>query len=149
MRMFFGAMFLLGILLSVYALTEAHKVKDCSTNVQNSIRAILVMGVAMTCISFTAMICKCGGGKDPSGFLGKLFLFGILAISLTTLVLVSIIMSKCPDAKGGTTVAALLISILAILMTGGYIGYDIYFNRGAGVNPLGAASAPLAFRFYN
>lgn len=146
MNALFGVMFVVGILFSIYALSEAPKTKDCSIAAQNAMRGILVMGVAMTCISFTALMCKCGS-SDSSHGLGGVFLIGMICFSVTTLVLISIIMGQCKDASNGVTTTMLILAIIAVLVSGGYGGYLLYEDH-QGKDGGGAAKA-LGFRFYN
>jgi len=149
MNMLFGVMFGIGILFSIYALSEAPKTKDCNASAQNAMRGILVMGVAMTCIAFTALICKCGSSKATHG-LGAFFLIKMVCLSIITLVLVSIIKGECKDASGGMTTTMLVLAIIAILVSGGYGGYLIYerYHGAAAENAAGGPKA-LEFRFHN
>lgn len=142
----FGFMFVVGILFSIYALSEAPKTKDCPIAAQNAMRGILVMGVAMTCISFTALMCKCGA-SDSSHGLGNIFLVGMICLSITTLVLISIIMGQCKAASGGMTTTMLILAIIAVIVSGGYGGYLLYGEYQGKVG--GGAAKSLAFRFYN
>ena len=146
MNALFGVMFVVGILFSIYALIEAPKTKDCPTAAQNAMRGILVMGVAMTCISFTALMCKCGS-SDSSHGLGIFFLFGMICLSVTALVLISIIIGNCKDASHGMTTTMLVLAIIAVLVSGGYGGYLIYEEYQGKVG--GGAAKDLGFRFYN
>lgn len=146
MNAVFGVMFVVGILFSIYALSEAPKTKDCPIAAQNAMRGILVMGVAMTCISFTALMCKCGA-SDSSHGLGNLFLIGMICLSITTLVLISIIMGQCKDASHGMTTTMLILAIIAVLVSGGYGGYLLYEEYQGKVG--GGAAKALGFRFYN
>lgn len=157
MNALFGVMFVVGILFSIYALTEAPNTKDCPVAAQNAMRGILVMGVAMTCISFTALICKCGASHAASHGLGSLFLIGMICLSITTLVLISIIIGTCKDASHGMTITMLILAIIAVLVSGGYgIVLLIYDEKGGGAAKDGGGEsgvavplAPLGFRFYN
>ena len=142
-NMLFGIMFIIGVVFSVYALGEAHAVKDCGLSAQNAMRGILVMGVAMTSIAFTALMCKCGHGNASSA-LGQVFVGGMMCLSIVTLVLISIIMSACKEASKGVTTAMLVLCIIAILISGGYIGYEVYHHHMG--SPVKSA---MRFQFYN
>ena len=146
MNMLFGVMFVVGILFSIYALSEAPKTKNCSAAAQNAMRGILVMGVAMTCISFTALMCKCGASQATNG-LGTIFLVGMICLSVITLVLISIIKGQCGDASGGMTTTMLVLAIIAVLVSGGYGGYLMYEEYQGKVG--GGTAKALGFRFYN
>ena len=156
MNALFGVMFVVGILFSIYALTEAPNTKDCPVAAQNAMRGILVMGVAMTCISFTALMCKCGANHASHG-LGSLFLIGMICLSITTLVLISIIVGTCKDASHGMTITMLILAIIAVLVSAGYgIVLLIYGKKGGeaakgggGESGVAVPLAPLGFRFYN
>ncbi len=147
MNALFGVMFIVGVLFSIYALSEAPKTKDCPIAAQNAMRGILVMGVAMTCISFTALMCKCGANEASHG-MGTLFLIGMICLSITTLVLVSIIMGNCKNASHGMTTTMLVLAIIAVLVSGGY-GGDLIYEEYQGKVGGGGVKKALSFRFYN
>lgn len=124
MKMFMGLMFLIGLVLTVYAFKIAPTVKNCDSNVQNSARGILVMGVIMMSVSAAIMVCGCGIEVQHST-LGMLFPILMLAVSIITMSLTSIIHSSCIEARTQTPVL-ITISVLTTLLSVGYLGYKGY-----------------------
>lgn len=131
MGIFMTMMFLVGLILTVYAFKIEHAVKNCSSSAQNAaqnaVRGLLVMGVILLSVSSTYMVCGCGGvGKMiGQGVFSMSFVVLMLAISIIVIVLTSTIHSACPDAQKDTSVL-LTLSMLTTVASSGYLLYRGY-----------------------
>jgi hypothetical protein len=124
MKMFMGLMFIVGLVLTIYAFKIAPAVKNCDSKTQNAARGILVMGVMMLSVSTTYMVCGCGM-KVHQGTLGMTFVFFMLAVGIVTITLTSIIHSACKDARKDTPIL-LTFSALTTVVSASYLVYKFY-----------------------
>lgn len=124
MKMFMGSMFIIGLVLTIYAFKIGPKVKNCDEKTQNSARGILVMGVMMISVSSTFIACGCGMSVHNNQ-LGMVFLGLMLIVGISTISLSSIIHGSCPSARDYTT-PLIVISVLSTVLTIGYLGYKGY-----------------------
>jgi hypothetical protein len=124
MGMFMGLMFIVGLVLTIYAFKIAPKVKNCSSKSQNAARGLLVMGVMMLCVSATYMVCGCGRSLGK-GTLGTSFVVFMLIVGIITIALSSIIHKECGAAKSDTP-ALITLSVLMTVLSGGYLVFKGY-----------------------
>lgn len=124
MKIFMGLMFLVGLVLTVYAFRIAPFVKDCNSKAQNAARGLLVLGIMMISVAATYMVCGCGMEVEHSS-LGMFFIVFMLLVSIVTMVLTSIIHGSCNKAKDNTS-SLIVLSVLLTVMTGGYLIYNGY-----------------------
>ena len=137
-----GLMLVIGLVLSYYAFKIMDKLdspsdtQTCDEHAKKAGRGLLIMGVSITMISLTLM--AAGGCPSVGSRVGKkavemaeepMAVLVLLAlISITTLVLSSIIRSKCSDVKNESNVV-LGLSTLGTLISLGLIGYDFKNKR--------------------
>lgn len=124
MKMFMGLMFIIGLVLTIYAFKIGAEVKNCDEKTQNSARGILVMGIMMISVSSTFIACGCGMSVQ-NHILGMVFLGLMLIVGISTITLSSIIHGSCPSAREYTT-PLIVISVLSTVLTVGYLGYKGY-----------------------
>lgn len=123
MRLFMAIMFIIGLLITIYAFKLTPEVDDCSDNSKNATRGLLIMGVAMICISATAFACGCVKASHPSHSI--IFISLIFIISAITTILTSMIKIEC--AKTYQDVNTLLVmSIISSSLSGSYLSYNLY-----------------------
>ena len=132
MRMFMGLMFVVGLVLTIYAFKIGPAVKNCDSKTQNAARGLLVMGIMMISVSSTYMVCGCGM-QVHQGTLGTFFIVLMLAVGFITMTLTSIIHGSCKNARKDTPFL-LVISVLITATAGGYLVYNWYLVnlRGGG-----------------
>jgi Kef-type K+ transport system membrane component KefB len=128
--MFSILMFVIGIIITVYAFKIANDVTTCNTNSQNSVRGLLVMGVALVSICATTLICGCSSNKTHP-LLGTAFISLMFIISLTTTVLTYNIQSDCQAAKNDTS-AIFILAIIGTVFSGGFLGLKLYNYKETG-----------------
>lgn len=132
MEMFMGAMFIVGLVLTVYSFKIAPDTKDCSSKTQNAVRGLLVMGVMLMSVTLTYMVCGCGVSNLTHGTIGMGFVLLMLAIGIIVIVLSSIIHAGCSDAKKDTPVL-IALSVIVTVMSGSYLVYKGYnMSKGGG-----------------
>ena len=130
--MFMGLMFTVGLVLTIFAFKIASNVTDCNTHSQNALRGLLVMGVMLMSISGTTLGINCPT-RSTSHTLGGVtssmaFIVLMLIIGIVTTALVSVIHKNCEDARKDTPVL-LTLSVLIMVLSGGYLGYTIYTSK--------------------
>ena len=123
-NMFTVLMFIIGIIITVYAFKISNDVTTCSANSQSSVRGLLVMGVALVSICATTLICGCSSNKTHP-LLGTAFVGLMFIIALTTTILTYNIQTDCQAAKNDTSVIFTL-SIIGTVLSGGYLGIQFY-----------------------
>jgi hypothetical protein len=124
MNMFMGMMMLIGLVITIFAFKIAKDVTNCSDKAQNALRGLLVMGVALLCVSSTSLVCGCT--KDLSHpAIGKSFTALMVVIGIITITLTSIISSECTPAKGDLSII-LILSVIVTVVSAGYLGYEFY-----------------------
>jgi hypothetical protein len=128
--MFTIMMFVIGIIITVYAFKISNDVTTCSANSQNSVRGLLVMGVALVSICATTLICGCSSDKTHP-LLGTAFITFMFIISLSTTILTYNIQTDCQAAKNDTSVIFTL-AIIGSLLSGGYLGMKLYNYKETG-----------------
>jgi hypothetical protein len=129
-NMFTIMMFVIGIIITVYAFKISNDVTTCSANSQNSVRGLLVMGVALVSICSTTLICGCSSDKTHP-LLGPAFITFMFIISLSTTILTYNIQTDCQAAKNDTSVIFTL-AIIGSLLSGGYLGMKLYDYKETG-----------------
>jgi cytochrome bd-type quinol oxidase subunit 2 len=120
-----GLMFIVGLVLTIFAFKIASSVTDCNTHSQNALRGLLVMGVMLMSISGTTLGINCDIGKSDKSVNGMIFVILMLIIGIITTALVSVIHKNCEDARKDTPVL-LTLSVLIMVVSLGYLGYSIY-----------------------
>lgn len=144
MEMFMAFMFIVGLVICVYAFKTSPLTKDCSLNVQNAARGLLVLGVIIVTMSTTYMICGCGAAKMLSeSSIGTVFVSLMLVIGIIVVALTSIIRDGCSETKHtiqpimGIGVLMLLFSLFTL----GYQGYTGYQKLSGSKNRANMMSA--------
>jgi uncharacterized membrane protein YedE/YeeE len=130
--MFMGLMFIVGLVLTIFALKIASNVNNCDSSTQNAVRGLLVMGVMLMSITGTTLGINCPT-RSKSHTLGGVtssmaFIVLMLIIGIITTALVSVIHKNCEDARKDTPIL-LIMSVLIIVVSGGYLGYTVYSSR--------------------
>jgi hypothetical protein len=125
-----GLMFIVGLILTIFAFKIASDVTGCNANSQNALRGLLVMGVMLMSISATNLGMNCDTGKsDKSNHMnGMIFVILMLIIGIVTTALVSVIHKNCEDARKDTPIL-LTLSVLIMVVSLGYLGYSIYNSK--------------------
>jgi hypothetical protein len=124
MNMFMGCMLIIGLLMTIFAFKIGNDVTTCSVKAQNALRGLLVMGVGLMSISSTSLLCGCTANMaHPST--GTFFIGLMAAIGIITMTLTSIIHSECIPARADTPII-LTLSVLATVLSVGYLGYKVY-----------------------
>ena len=130
-------MLLIGLVLTFYSFKIMDDIDDddkdskCDSHAKKAGRGLLVMGVSIAMISLTLMVA--GGCPSVTSKVGKkavamaeepMAVLVLLALlSITTLVLSSIVRSKCSKAKSNANVV-LGLSAVGTIVSLGLIGYD-------------------------
>lgn len=125
MGMFMGIMFIVGLVLTVFAFRIAADVKDCPANVQSAARGLLVMGVIILTIAGTYTVCGCAASKLTNSIIGSSFIVLMGALGITVTVLTSIIHNGCAESHKSTP-ALLSISVLITALSVITLGYKMY-----------------------
>lgn len=131
-EMFMGSMFIVGLVLTIYAFKIAPATKNCSITAQNAVRGLIVMGVMLMSITGTFMICGCGVAKLKHETIGMGFTILMLLIGIIVMVLSSIIHEDCNAAKKDTPLL-ISLSVLVTIASGGYLvykGYNMVKSKG-------------------
>lgn len=117
MGMFMAIMFIVGLVLTVYAFKLGPSVKNCSAAAQDAARGLIVLGIMIISISGTYMVCGCEKISSPLthsaigiGFVVLMLLIGISVIGLT-----STIHKECENARTDTPVLLTISSITTII----------------------------------
>jgi len=116
-----GLMFIVGLILTIFAFKIASDVTGCNANSQNALRGLLVMGVMLMSISATTLGMNCDTGKSDKSVNGMIFVILMLLIGIVTTALVSVIHKNCKDARKDTPIL-LTLSILIMVVSLGYLG---------------------------
>ena len=126
MQMLTGINFILGIVITVFAIKLSNATKTCTIEkVTNSVKGLLVVGVVLLTSSATSLACGCAKSDMFSGRVGYLASALNLARGVTIITLASIVHGKCESSKSDTGVLIALGSIL-IAMSVGYLGYKAF-----------------------
>jgi cytochrome bd-type quinol oxidase subunit 2 len=125
-----GLMFIVGLVLTIFAFKIASDVTECNTHSQNALRGLLVMGVMLMSISGTTLGINCDVEKSEkkNHMNGMIFVILMLIIGIITTALVSVIHKNCEDARKDTPVL-LTLSVLIMVVSLGYIGYTLYSSK--------------------
>jgi cytochrome bd-type quinol oxidase subunit 2 len=125
-----GLMFIVGLVLTIFAFKIASDVTECNTYSQNALRGLLVMGVMLMSISGTTLGINCDVEKSEkkNHMNGMIFVILMLIIGIITTALVSVIHKNCEDARKDTPVL-LTLSVLIMVVSLGYIGYTLYSSK--------------------
>jgi cytochrome bd-type quinol oxidase subunit 2 len=126
-EMLMGLMFIVGLVLTIFAFKIASDVTKCNTNTQNALRGLLVMGVMLMCITGTTLLINCNTEKSDTetSVNGMIFVVLMFLIGIITTALVSVIHKNCEDARKDTP-TLLTMSVLIMVVSGGYLGYTGY-----------------------
>jgi cytochrome bd-type quinol oxidase subunit 2 len=127
-EMLMGLMFIVGLVLTIFAFKIANDVNICKVSAaQNALRGLLVMGVMLMSITGTTLGINCNTGKSDSetSVNGMIFVILMLVIGIITTALVSVIHKNCEDARKDTPIL-LTMSVLIMVVSGGYLGYTGY-----------------------
>jgi cytochrome bd-type quinol oxidase subunit 2 len=126
-EMLMGLMFIVGLVLTIFAFKIANDVTGCNTNTQNALRGLLVMGVMLMCITGTTLLINCNTEKSDTetSVNGMIFVVLMFLIGIITTALVSVIHKNCEDARKDTP-TLLTMSVLIMVVSGGYLGYTGY-----------------------
>jgi cytochrome bd-type quinol oxidase subunit 2 len=124
-EMLMGLMFIVGLVLTIFAFKIASDVTKCNTNTQNALRGLLVMGVMLMCITGTTLLINCNTEKSDKSVNGMIFVILMLLIGIITTALVSVIHKNCEDARKDTP-TLLTMSVLIMVVSVGYLGYTVY-----------------------
>ena len=118
-------MFIVGLVLTIFAFKIASDVTGCNKASQNALRGLLVMGVMLMSITGTILGINCDTGKSDKSVNGMIFVIVMLIIGIITTALVSVIHKNCEDARKDTPVL-LTMSVLIMVASLGYLGYSVY-----------------------
>ena len=139
MRMFMFFMFIVGIVMTIYSYKINQTLdQECPTNSQaiNAARALLIMSVIITTLSFSVGICGCGAVTDINKeWTGFLFVIMMFILGITISVLVSIINSNCPKSNNDTSIPlsfGIVIAVISLL----YLVYRFYIIYTAGLSTI-------------
>ena len=126
-EMLMGLMFIVGLVLTIFAFKISSDVTNCNAASQNALRGLLVMGVMLMSITATTLGINCNRGKSDTetSVNGMIFVILMLIIGIITTALVSVIHKNCEDARKDTPIL-LTMSVLIMVVSGGYLGYTIY-----------------------
>lgn len=142
MGMFMGLMFIVGLVLSIYALKIGPLVQNCDIKVQNAARGLLVVGVIMLSVAGTYMVCGCSASSITRGNIGMSFVVFMLLIGILVMSLTSIIYSGCPATRRDTP-ALITLSVLVSAVSAIYLAYRGYTDLRGG----SAKSIAMSSRF--
>jgi len=132
MKLFLGFILMVGLVLTIWSFVIAGDVTDCNVKAQNAVRGLLTVGVCLFSVSATisaAMyFCDCTTIKGKSittdnNFLG--FVVFILALSATTVGLVSTIHKECEAARKNTG-SLIWLSSLSTFGCCVYLAYRVW-----------------------
>lgn len=130
MGMFMGLMFIVGLILTIFAFNLGPKTKTCPIQVQNAARGLLVMGVAVVSISTTYLLGGCGPASAVSDSkIGMLFVVLMLGLGITVMVLASILHSKCEQVQDDTPVL-ITMAVIVTVFSALYLSYQGYIMMG-------------------
>ena len=124
-EMLMGLMFIVGLVLTIFAFKMSNDVTTCNVNAQNALRGLLVMGVMLMSITGTTLGINCDTGKSDKTVNGMIFVILMLVIGIVTTALVSVIHKNCEDARKDTPIL-LTMSVLIMVVSLGYLGYTGY-----------------------
>ena len=124
-EMLMGLMFIVGLVLTIFAFKMSNDVTTCNVNAQNALRGLLVMGVMLMSITGTTLGINCDTGKSDKTVNGMIFVILMLVIGIVTTALVSVIHKNCEDARKDTPIL-LTMSVLIMVVSLGYLGYSVY-----------------------
>lgn len=125
MGVFMSIMFVVGLVLTIFAFKISADVKGCSENVQNAARGLLVMGVIFLSVSATYAVCGCGASKVAHSSIGSAFILLMAVLGVITTSLTAVIHNGCPDARKSTPVL-LTLAVIATALSVGVLGYKGY-----------------------
>lgn len=126
MQMLTGINFVLGIVITVFAMKLSNATKTCTIEkVTNSVKGLLVVGVVLVTSSATSLACGCAKTDLFSGKVGYLASALNLVLGVTIVTLASIVHGKCEATKSDTSILIALGSIMLALSVG-YIGYKTF-----------------------
>jgi hypothetical protein len=125
-EMLMGLMFVVGLVLTIFAFKISSDVNICKVPAaQNALRGLLVMGVMLMSISGTTLGINCPPAKSDKKTNSMIFVILMFLTGIVTTALVSVIHTNCEDARKDTPVL-LTMSVLIIVVSGGYLGYTVY-----------------------
>lgn len=124
MGMFMGLIFIVGLVLTIYAFKISPLVNKCSNKSQNSVRGLLTIGIMMISFSLMYMVCDCGI-KVKTGTIGMLFVIVMFVLGIITITLLSIIHAECKEAQKNTPFL-LSLSVMTTVLSSGYLIYIGY-----------------------
>lgn len=127
-EMLMGLMFIVGLVLTIFAFKIASDVTICNVAAQNALRGLLVMGVMLMSITATTVGINCDTGKSDKSLNGMIFVILMLIIGIVTTALVSVIHKNCEDARKDTPIL-LTLSVLIMVVSLGYLGYSVYYKH--------------------
>lgn len=131
MQMFTGLNFVLGLVITVFAIKLSHATKTCTDEkVTNSVKGLLVVGVILITSTATSFACGCGRSSAPVGNLGYIASGLNFALGVAIITMASLVHNKCGTTKSDTGILIALGSILLVLALG-YLGMKGYKNRGS------------------
>ena len=124
-EMLMGLMFIVGLVLTIFAFKIASDVTNCNTASQNALRGLLVMGVMLMSITGTTLGINCNTGKSDKSVNSMIFVILMLIIGIVTTALVSVIHKNCDNARKDTPIL-ITLSVLIMVVSLGYLGYTVY-----------------------
>ena len=134
-EMLMGLMFIVGLVLTIFAFKISSDVTNCNAASQNALRGLLVMGVMLMSITATTLGINCNRGKSDTetSVNGMIFVILMLIIGIITTALVSVIHKNCEDARKDTPIL-LTMSVLIMVVSLGYLGYSVYNHHKSSSN---------------
>lgn len=121
MKIFMGIILVIGLALIVCSFLISGSVTECNVKVQNALRGLLVMGVALFTVSATILALNCNE-KSASGIALIVILF---LLSTITIGLISTIY-QCDDTKKDNGTILNVMLIMSIFVTLGSFAYIVY-----------------------
>jgi hypothetical protein len=131
--MFMASMFVIGIIICIFAFKVSKNVASCSDKIQKAVRGLLVMGVIIATSSATFMVCGCNiKNSFDTGSAGMIFITMMCVLGVIVLGLTSVI-RDCKQLQHSIS-GLFIISILMVVIPFLIFMYKIYSTRSKNIN---------------
>uniref|UniRef100_A0A6C0H2T6 Uncharacterized protein n=1 Tax=viral metagenome TaxID=1070528 RepID=A0A6C0H2T6_9ZZZZ len=124
MKIFMGIILVIGLALIVCSFLISGSVTECNVKVQNALRGLLVMGVALFTVSATILALNCNekfkGSASGIALIVILFLLSTITIGLISTIY------QCDDTKKNNGTILNVMLIMSIFVTLGSFAYIVY-----------------------
>ena len=121
MGTFMIIMFLVGLVLTIYAFKISNSILNCNEHpsVQSAVKGLIVLGIMLLSISATYMVCGCSANIHNKT-IGMGFVILMFIISIVIIGLISTIYNGCKEARSELPVL-LGMSALSTVISGIYL----------------------------